>query len=62
MDATVDVPADIVTVSPGAGGFLLFMRTGAQGTIVAQNQCGSWCARVRLDGALELGTAWPRPF
>ncbi|KAF0957228.1 hypothetical protein MLGJGCBP_00027 [Rhodococcus sp. T7] len=60
--ATVDVPADIEAVSPGAGGFLLFMRTGAQGTIVAQNQRGPWCARVRLDGALELGTAWPRPF
>jgi hypothetical protein len=60
--ATVDVPADIETVSPGAGGFLLFMRTGAQGTIVAQNQRGPWCARIRIDGALELGTAWPRPF
>ncbi|GAF49340.1 hypothetical protein C8E05_4146 [Rhodococcus wratislaviensis] len=60
--ATVGVPADIESVSPGDGGFLLFMRTGAQGRIVAQNQRGPWCARVRLDGALELGTAWPRPF
>ncbi|OYD69459.1 hypothetical protein [Rhodococcus sp. OK302] len=58
----VTVPADVQSIGVEQSGFLVFMRTGVQGTSAALFDRGCWCARVSLDGTCTIGTAWPRRY
>lgn len=56
--ATVELPAEAQTINPSGQGFVVLMRTGRYDSNRSSYERGSWCARIGLDGALELGTAW----
>ncbi len=62
MVAAVPLPSEIDAIGAAGDGFTVFMRTGAQGRSIAQNERGPWCARIGLDGTRKLGTAWPRLY
>ncbi|MFC9514915.1 hypothetical protein ACFTSD_04220 [Nocardiaceae bacterium NPDC056970] len=58
----VALPAEAESVCAADDGFVVLMRTDAQGWVAAPGSSGLWCARIGFDGRMTLGDPWPRAY
>ncbi|MBM4634251.1 hypothetical protein A4U94_00490 [Prescottella equi] len=59
---TVALPAEADSVCAADEGFVVLMRTDAQGRAAAWGDSGLCCARIGFDGRMTLGDPWPRAY